>query len=159
MSEPGPEPQPFEQTAEGDALADVTDVTDVTDVADVAEPAPFGRRVLALLVDGALSVLAAGMFARPQLWSSAVFIAQATFFLGLFAETLGMRILGLRCVREDSLTADAPNGLRIGLPRAFLRAVLLSLVLPAVVMDKRGRGYHDKWTGSIVVRARLGADG
>lgn len=157
MSEPEADPQPFDQTAD-DHEDTREDTREETVVAVVAEPAPFGRRALALLVDGALSVLAASAFARPQLWSSVVFIVQATFFLGLFAETLGMRLFGLRCVRLDSLTADSPNGQRLGLPRAFLRAVLLSLVLPAAVMDARGRGYHDRWTGSIVVRTRLDVD-
>jgi uncharacterized RDD family membrane protein YckC len=139
VSDPGPEPQRFEQRSE-EAADRPNDRPDL-------DPAPFGRRVLALLVDCALSVLAAGLFERPQLWSSLVLIVEYTFFTGFFSETPGMRLLGLRCV-------SLPDGGPLGVPRALLRAVLLSLVLPAVVTDARGRGYHDRAARSMVVRAK-----
>ena len=150
MSDPGAEPQPFEHTS-GEPVDRPNDGPPELVRPDLGA-APFGRRLLALLVDGALSVLAAGVFDRPQLWSSVVLIVEYTFFTGLFAETPGMRLLGLRCV-------SLPDGGSLGVPRALLRAVLLSLVLPAAVMDKRGRGYHDKAARSMVVRTAAKSGG
>nr|MBA3490244.1 RDD family protein [Longispora sp. (in: high G+C Gram-positive bacteria)] len=61
------------------------------------------------------------------------------------AQTPGMRVIGIRCV-------SVTTGGAIGMPRALLRGLLLSLVLPAVIMDDYGRGLHDRWTGSLVAK-------
>jgi hypothetical protein len=42
----------------------------------------------------------------------------------------------------------------IGLPRAALRALLLVLIVPPLVMDADGRGLHDRAAGSIVLLVR-----
>jgi uncharacterized RDD family membrane protein YckC len=39
------------------------------------------------------------------------------------------------------------------LPSIVVRTVLLFLLIPAVVVDKDGRGLHDRFTGTAVVRA------
>lgn len=110
--------------------------------------AGFGRRLAALVIDGALCVLVAGLFtqpAAPRLWSALVLFAEYTFFVGLFAQTPGMRLLRIGCVRVGT-------GRPIGIPRAALRAALLQLLVPAVLLDRDGRGWHDRLTGSVVVR-------
>jgi uncharacterized RDD family membrane protein YckC len=128
-------------------------------------PASYGRRLIALIIDGVLCVLVAGLVARPQQWSSLVLIVEYTFFVGLFGETPGMRLLRLRCVRVDTVTGEAvrrdldrgpdrPVGQPLGPGRALARAVLLSLVLPAVVTDADGRGWHDRAAGSVVINSR-----
>jgi uncharacterized RDD family membrane protein YckC len=76
----------------------------------------------------------------------AVLIVEYTVFIGLFGQTPGMAVARLRCVSVTDRGA-------IGIPRAFLRGVLLALLIPAVIMDERGRGLHDKAAGSIVVAA------
>ena len=58
-------------------------------------------------------------------------------FLGFFAQTLGMRLLRIRCV---SMATGGP----IGVPRAILRGALLLLFVPALIMDKDGRGLQTK---------------
>ncbi len=108
----------------------------------------FGRRLAALIVDCVLSVGVAALFSRPDppgLLSAAVFFVAYTFFIGLFAQSPGMRLVGLRCV-------SASEGDRIGLPRAALRAALLQLVVPAVFTDSRGRAWHDRAADSVVLR-------
>jgi hypothetical protein len=42
----------------------------------------------------------------------------------------------------------------IGVPRALLRTALIALIVPPLVRDSDGRGWHDRATRSIVVRTR-----
>ena len=58
----------------------------------------------------------------------------------------GMRLLSLRCV-------SVHDGRQIGIVFAFIRGVLLALILPPLLMDSAQRGLHDRLTGSIVVPA------
>jgi uncharacterized RDD family membrane protein YckC len=111
------------------------------------EPAGFGRRFAALLIDWLLSVLLSTVFADPRAsgWPPvAVLIIEYTIFIGLFGQTPGMAVARLRCV-------SVRDGGAIGIPRALLRAVLLALVIPALIMDDRRRGLHDRAANSIVV--------
>jgi uncharacterized RDD family membrane protein YckC len=115
-------------------------------------PASLARRFGALLVDWILCLLVAGTFARPQRegWAPAtVLLAEYTFFLGFFTQTPGMWLARIRCVRETT-------GGRLGVPRALLRGFLLNLLVPALIMDSRRRGLHDRAVGSIVVEAPRG---
>ncbi len=110
--------------------------------------ASFGRRLVALAVDAVLSVLVASLFTRPdapRLWSAIVLVGVYTFFVGFFGQTPGMRLLGIACVR-------VADGCRLGLGRAALRALLLQALVPAVIVDRDGRGWHDRAAGSVVVR-------
>ena len=110
--------------------------------------AGFGRRLVALLIDCVLATLVALFFTRPhapKLWSAAVLFVEYTFFVGLFGQTPGMRVLGIGCV-------DVSDGRPIGIPRAAVRAVLLQLFVPAVILDRNGRGWHDKAAASVMVR-------
>ena len=63
-----------------------------------------------------------------------------------FGITPGMAVLGIRVA---PLRSDA--GRRAG---AVLRTALLALVLPALVRDGDGRGWHDRAAATIVVRTR-----
>jgi uncharacterized RDD family membrane protein YckC len=112
------------------------------------QPAGFGRRLGALVIDSVLAVMVAAAFtypAAPRLWSAAVLIVSYTFFTGLFSQTIGMRLLGIGVV-------DVISGRPIGLVRAAVRTLLLQLVLPAAILDRYGRGWHDRATRSIVLR-------
>jgi uncharacterized RDD family membrane protein YckC len=112
-------------------------------------PVSFGRRLAAFVVDCVLAVLVAAAFTYPEaprVWSSVVLFGSYTFFTGLFGQTPGMRLLGIGCVRMS-------DGRPVGIPRAALRAVLLQLLLPPLMMDADGRGWHDRASGSVVVRS------
>ncbi|GAA0432795.1 hypothetical protein Aca07nite_20090 [Actinoplanes capillaceus] len=109
--------------------------------------AGLGPRLGALIVDWVLCLLIASLYASPreQAWPAVlVLIAANTFFLGLFGQTPGMRLFRIRC------DAYGIGGV-IGLGRGLLRAVLLALFVPAILLDKEGRGLHDRAAGSIVV--------
>jgi uncharacterized RDD family membrane protein YckC len=57
-----------------------------------------------------------------------------------------MWLTRIRCV-------SVATGRPIGAPRAALRGLLLSLLVPALIMDGQRRGLHDRAAGSIVVQA------
>ena len=121
-----------------------------TPAGDEREPATLGARFGALIVDWILCVLVSLLFANPRTegWPPVVvLIVEYGFFLGLFGQTPGMWLTRIRCVRVD---AEAP----VGIPRALLRGVLLCLVVPALIMDERRRGLHDRAAGSIVLAGR-----
>lgn len=142
------------RAAPADTLAFVATSHDsASPLAPAADPAfrppSLARRFGALSIDWVLCLLATNLYADPiaDSWAPVLtLIAVYGLFVGLFAQTPGMRLCRLRCV------ADADGG-RIGIPRALLRGALLGLVLPALVMNDRGRGLHDRAVGSIVVGA------
>lgn len=117
--------------------------------------AGFGRRLAALAVDCVLSfgvalmvvTLLSGQTQLPGTWSAFTLFVEYTFFVGFFAQTPGMRLLGIACVR-------LPAGGPIGLWRAAVRAALLQLLVPAVITDSNGRGWHDRAVQSVMVRTK-----
>ena len=116
----------------------------------VTEAIPsFGRRFSALFIDWVLCLLVAGFYADPRVvaWPPVVIlIAVYAVFLGFFAQTPGMRVMKLRCV-------DVDDGGSIGVLRGALRGTLLAFVIPALIMDARRRGLHDRAVRSIIVNA------
>ncbi len=120
--------------------------------------AGWSRRFVALLIDWlACSLIAIAFFyhpttghavnvlSQPRLWTLAVFGAEEFLLIGLTGVTIGKRLVGLRVIRLD--------GRPVGLVRAFVRTLLLMLVVPAMMMDRDLRGLHDKAAKTIVVRA------
>jgi uncharacterized RDD family membrane protein YckC len=108
------------------------------------------RRFLALMIDWALCVLVSALFADPRRsgWPPlVVLILEYGIFIGLFGQTTGMWITKIACVRRD-------GGGLIGVPRALVRGALLCLVVPALIMDSEGRGWHDRVAGSIMLDAQ-----
>ena len=109
--------------------------------------AGFGRRFGALLIDWALCLVVASFYANPQAvpWPPVVvLVVLNTILIGLFGRTPGMALAGIRCI-------SMADGGAIGLGRGFVRAILLALLIPAVIMDASRRGYHDRAAGSVVV--------
>ncbi|MEV8507836.1 RDD family protein [Actinoplanes sp. NPDC051475] len=114
----------------------------------VTEPADFGRRFAALIIDWALCLLVSSLYADPRVvaWPPVVvLIVINALFIGPFGQTPGMALARLRCV---SFT----DGGAIGIPKGLLRGLLLALLIPALVMDADRRGLHDRAAGSIVVK-------
>jgi uncharacterized RDD family membrane protein YckC len=121
-----------------------------TTTPSASAPAGLTTRFGALLVDWILCVLAAGLFSHParDAWAPpVVLILEYAFFIGLFGQTPGMWLARVRCV---SVTTGGP----IGVARAALRGLLLCLLVPALIMDARRRGLHDRAAGSIVLAGR-----
>jgi uncharacterized RDD family membrane protein YckC len=133
------------------------------------EPASLWRRLAALCYDAlllaalvvcfTLLVLAVrlGTAVPPGSWWFLLCLVAiaAAFFCGFWVhggQTLGMRAWRIRVVRED--------GRPLTWSRAALRfAAALVAALPAGlglwwgVFDAGKRGWHDRWTGTRVVRA------
>ncbi|SCK55980.1 RDD family protein [Streptomyces sp. WMMB 322] len=113
--------------------------------------APVGRRVGALFIDWALSVLIAyGLFAGGELhrannWALAVFLVLSLLTVGTVGSTPGKRLLRLRVVSVDGLG-------RLVLWRVAVRTALLGLAVPALIWDRDGRGLHDRLSGAVQVR-------
>ncbi|WP_425487826.1 RDD family protein [Modestobacter versicolor] len=102
------------------------------------------------LVDAIASGLVTALFTAPdppELWSLLTFGVMTVVFLVLTGQTPGMRLLGLR------LAHPQPEQ-RLALWRAVVRTGLLTLLLPALVVDSDGRGLHDRLTDTAVVRER-----
>jgi uncharacterized RDD family membrane protein YckC len=115
--------------------------------------ASLSRRFGAILVDWLSCLLISRAFADPveSPWlAPGLLLVVYALFVGFFGQTPGMRLLRIRCV---SLTTGRP----IGVPRAIVRGVLLLLLVPALIMDKEGRGLHDKAAGSWVVTVQPAA--
>ncbi|WP_433726389.1 RDD family protein [Actinoplanes sp. CA-051413] len=111
------------------------------------QPAKFGRRLAALLIDWALCLVIASFYADPRVvaWPPVVvLILFNALFIGLFGQTLGMSLARIRAV-------SVADGGAIGILRGLLRGVLLALLIPAIIMDAQRRGLHDRAAGSIVV--------
>jgi len=123
--------------------------------------AGWSRRLGALLIDWfACSAIAiaflyhpsvghySDVLVQPKLWTPVIFGVQDFLLTGLTGVTIGKRLLGVRVIRVDT----GPVG-PVGLARAFVRTLLLLLVVPAMMMDRDLRGLQDKAAGTIVVRS------
>lgn len=114
-----------------------------------------GPRVLAFVLDCVAASLVAGLFLRatgtsttgglPGSWSLLPFALDYVVGLTLGGQTLGMYLFKLQVVRVDRTVP-------VGIWRALIRTILLSLLVPAVIFDRDGRGLHDRLTDTAVVR-------
>ena len=118
--------------------------------------ATTGSRFAALFVDIVVGALIGGLVnsllvdptsIQRTLATNGAFALQVIVLQSLTGQSLGMRLIGIRVARVAKPDA-AP-----GFLAAALRTALLFLVLPAVLLDRDGRGLHDKAAGTIVVRA------
>ena len=115
--------------------------------------------MLAYLVDAIASTLVAALFVHgsahtgngfvdrlPENWAFIPLAIDYLFGVVVAGRTLGMYLLGLQVVR----TSPAQP---VGIARAVIRTVLLFLFVPAIVFDRDGRGMHDRFSDTVVVRA------
>lgn len=119
--------------------------------------APIGARIAAFIVDCLAAGLVAGLFvavfahrggtdALPRNWSWVPFAIDYIGGILIAGRTLGMYLTGIRVVRVDRNVAVDPW-------RAFVRTLLLVLIVPAVITDRDQRGLHDRVAGTAVVRS------
>jgi uncharacterized RDD family membrane protein YckC len=120
----------------------------------VGAAAGFGRRLAGVTVDWLLAyVLTLAVLGLDALggttigwWVLAVWFVLTVIPTAFFGMTPGMVAVGIRVARVDMAAT-------VGF-RAILRTVLLGLVLPPVIRDSDGRGWHDRATQTIVIRSR-----
>lgn len=104
-----------------------------------------GRRLAALAIDyAAAAVIAAAFFDYDSLAILLIFATIQIVFVPTIGGSPGHRLLGMRVV--------ALRGGWVGMWRPIVRAVLLTLVIPAVVWDSDQRGFHDKLAGTVLIR-------
>lgn len=117
--------------------------------------APFGRRLLALIIDwGACLLITNGLIAGVVELSPAAFsflplgllFALNVIGVTLGGATFGHRLLGLRVLPM--------HGEWVTPLRAGTRAALLCLVIPPIiVLTDDGRGLHDRVARTRIIRA------
>lgn len=110
--------------------------------------APFGRRILALLIDWAIASLISLTWFDYNMWVTlGIFVLIHVLLVGLLGVTIGKRLMRIQVVRlHQGRPASIP-----GPHWALLRTVLLLLVIPPLVIDPDGRGAHDKVAGTVQV--------
>lgn len=115
----------------------------------------FGPRLGAFLIDSVVANLLVGLVhlggvrPGPGLRGELVlagFLLQELVLVAAAGATFGMRLLGLRVARV--VDGGPPR-----FPAVALRTALLSLLVPALIWDRDGRGLHDRASGTVVVRA------
>lgn len=115
----------------------------------VGSVASLGTRMSAFVLDLVLSALIALAFTRPELpqnWSLLVWAVMTILAVGLFGFTPGQGIMGIRVA---SVQGKAIVGLW-----AIPRTALTFLIIPPLVVDKDGRGIHDRVCRTVVLRMR-----
>ena len=117
--------------------------------------ATTGSRFAALFVDILAGALIGGLinsfvddpsFLVRTVIVDGSLVLQVILLQALTGQSLGMKLIGIRVAR-----AAAPDAVP-GFLAAAMRTALLVLVLPAVLLDRDGRGLHDKAAGTIVLR-------
>jgi len=117
--------------------------------------ATWQGRVTALVVDWVASMLvASGLFGTGVIsgdgWRAwmvmVVFFVESTVLSALAGGSFGQLVTKIGIARLD--------GLPLGFVRAALRAALVCLVLPAVVVGQDRRGLHDTVVGTVVIKRR-----
>ena len=119
--------------------------------------ATTGPRLLAFVIDAAASGLVAALFVPhhsgdtfadrlPGSWSLIPFALDYVVGVLIAGRTLGMYFTGLRLIRVSRDAAVDPV-------RICVRTLLLLLLVPALIFDRDGRGMHDRFTDTAVVRS------
>lgn len=120
--------------------------------------ATVSARFVALVIDWSATVLVAYLLAWANVFSAdpftfnleiaLLFALYYTVVFSVGAQSLGMLAMKIACV-------SARDGGRLGFLRALVRAVLLSLLVPAltVFFHPYSRGLHDLAAGSVVLKA------
>ena len=109
-----------------------------------ASAASYPRRIGAIFIDWFVASGIA-MLIEPgnSWWVLVIFISMHFALLWLFGTTLGKRVFRIQVVQVGGAT--------IKLYQAAIRAVLLGLVIPVLVIDRDGRGLHDKLAGTVQI--------
>lgn len=113
--------------------------------------APWGRRLVAVVVDWLLCELIAVGLLGAELGKGgpgsflplAVFAVENLLLVSTLGSTVGHRLMGLR-VRQVG-----PGFFPL---QVAVRTALLCLFLPALFTDADGRGLHDRAAGTAIVR-------
>lgn len=110
----------------------------------VARP---GRRILALCIDWAISMLIAFAFLGNDPFATLlVFVVMQVVLVMTLGSSIGHLVMGLRL--------GVLGGGQLGFWRPLMRALLIAIVIPAVIWDRDQRGMHDRLIGTVLLRFR-----
>ncbi|MEQ3554479.1 RDD family protein [Pseudonocardia nematodicida] len=115
--------------------------------------AGMGRRVGGLCIDWFLAYLLVVLFSGVDAigspdsnwWIMGTWFTITALMVAVLGATPGHIALGMRVARTDMAG-------HVGVPRALLRTAMIALVLPPLLRDPDGRGWHDRASTTIVVR-------
>lgn len=109
-----------------------------------ASMALYPRRIGAVFIDW-FAASGIGMIIEPgnQWVVLGTFLFLHFSLLWLFGTTLGKRVFRVQVVQLGGAT--------IKLYQAAIRAILLCLVIPVVIIDRDSRGLHDKMAGTVEI--------
>lgn len=100
--------------------------------------------MLALFIDwGIASLISATWFDLDPLVTLGVFMLMHVGLVSLLGVTIGKRLVRIQVVR--SMRAPGPLW-------AFVRLLLLMLVVPTIVISTDGRAAHDRIAGTVQIR-------
>lgn len=109
-----------------------------------ASAASYPRRIGAVFIDWFIAAGLAMFFESNSQWLIlGIFVFMHFALLWLFGTTLGKRVFRIQVVQVGGAT--------IKLYQAAIRAVLLGLVIPVIIIDRDGRGLHDKLAGTVEI--------
>ena len=115
-----------------------------------------GRRIGAIAIDWVIAVLVTMLISAKDyltltsasggpLGILAVFVVLQVLAIMTIGGSVGHRLCGLHIVTIQ--------GKHPGIWKPILRSILLALVFPAIVWDSDQRGFHDKVSGTMLLRA------
>ncbi|WP_406692242.1 RDD family protein [Saccharopolyspora sp. ID03-671] len=110
--------------------------------------APLGKRLLAFVVDLVLAALITAAFTAPAYpgdWSLLTWLIITVVPVSFFGATPGMALAKIWVARVDSTSMVGPL-------RALMRGLLTVLIIPAVIWNFDGRSWHDRLSGTLVLR-------
>ena len=107
------------------------------------------RRVGGLCIDWGIAVALAWAL-LPYEWVNlgitGIWLVLTILAVGFMGHSVGHLILGMQVQTLD--------GRPSGFAKAFVRTVLIALVIPALIMDRDQRGLNDRAIGTVLVRIR-----
>ncbi|MBA3309888.1 MAG: RDD family protein [Nocardioidaceae bacterium] len=115
--------------------------------------AGWGRRVLALVIDWTLSMLAVGAFIGQDVWSGQGAARWAPLVLfGCEVWILTTLLGGSAGQLITRVVVRRTSGQPLDIFRALLRTALICLVIPPVIYNRDQQGLHDLAVDSIALR-------
>lgn len=118
--------------------------------------ARFGRRLIAIVVDWAISLLVVMLITGSSYLDLASSAEGQFFILGMFVflQTFGIWAIGGSIGhRMFKMYLVNASGGSLNWWRPLVRSLLLALVIPAIIWDADQRGFHDKIAGTILLRS------
>lgn len=107
--------------------------------------ARFPRRVGAILVDwGIALIISAAFFNYDSMATLLIFAVMQIVLVGFSGFSIGHRIFGMQVQRLDGTYA--------GFLAGAIRSLLVSLFIPAFIVDADQRGLHDRAVHTVLVR-------